>query len=171
MVFVSPDLPAGVSARETRPVGYAFALPRLVARLGGRKVRRARLSRWEAYGTGILVFGLSCAFAGRLVLPLVRPAFFQLLALLVLPFAMWVAWLLLYYVNSLIIAFFRKLGLYCALTNNPFQHVVIISLSTLLAALLVRDETGWMQLLGAFWMTLVALNLLSIVVLKILDEA
>jgi len=160
-----------MSDRETRLVGYAFALPRLAARLSGQKVRHARLSRWEAYGTGILVFGLSCVFAGWLVLPFVRPAFLQLLALLVLPFVMWIAWLLLYYVNSLIIALFRKVGLFCAVTNHAFQHVVIISLVTLLSALLVRDGAGWMQLLGAFWIILVALNLLSIVLLKTLDEA
>ena len=35
-----------------RPIGYAFALPRLVARLAGREVRRAEFSRGEAYGAG-----------------------------------------------------------------------------------------------------------------------
>jgi hypothetical protein len=160
-----------MSKRELRPPGYAFALPRLGARLAGRKVRRAPLSSWETYGTGIFVFALSAVFAGRLILPLVRPAFLQLLALLVLPFLIWVAWLLLFYVNSLVIALFRKLGLYSAATNNPFQHVVIVALSTLLAALLVRDASGWIRLLGTAWIALVGLNLLSIVILKILHEA
>jgi len=163
MVFVSPDFSAGMSEV------YAFALPRLAARLAGRKVRRARLSRWEADGTGILVFGLSCVFAGRAVPLLVRPGW-QLLTWLALPFVMWVAWLLLFYVDSLIVALFRKMGLCRTVTNHAFQHVVIISLISLLAALLVRDESGWMRLLGAFWIALVALNLLSLVALKILDE-
>ncbi len=160
-----------MNKRKPRPLGYAFALPQLGARLAGREVRRAPLSCWETYGTGIFIFALSAVFAGRLILPLVRPTFLQLLVILVLPFLIWVAWLLLFYVISLVIALFRKLGLYSATTNNRFQHVVIVALSTLLAALLVRDASGWIRLLGAAWIALVALNFLSIVILRILHEA
>ena len=46
---------------------------------------------------GILVFGISCVFVAHALLPIVRPAFAQLLVLLLLPFAIWVAFLLLYY--------------------------------------------------------------------------
>ena len=56
-----------------------------------------------------------------------------MLVLLLLPFAVWVAFLLLYYVNSLMAAVLRRLGLYSAMTNNPFQHFVIMSLTTLIA--------------------------------------
>ncbi len=77
------------------------------------------------------------------------------------------AFLLLYYVNSLMIALLRRLGLYSAMTNNPFQHFVIMSLTTLLALLLVRDESGWMRSLGIFWLGLLFLNLISILLLQI----
>jgi hypothetical protein len=171
MVFVSPDffeamkVGGGASGRE---IGYAFALPRLIARLGGRNSRRAELSRWEAYGVGILVFGISCVFAAHALLPIVRPKFVQLLALLLLPFAIWVVFLLLYYVNSLMAALLRRLGLYSAGTNIPFQHFVIMTLVTLLAARLLLNESVWMRSLGIFWLGLLGLNLLSIVLLKIL---
>jgi hypothetical protein len=155
---------------EGHELGYAFALPRLIARLGGRDARRAELSRWEAYGLGILVFGISCVFAAHAFLPFVRPVVLQYLILFLLPFAMWVAFLLLYYLNSLVIVLLRRLGLYSAVTNNPFQHFVVILLISLLAALLVRNETGWMRSLGAFWLGLICLNLLSIVILKLLHE-
>ena len=153
-----------------RELGYAFALPRLIARLGGRHVRRAEFSRWEAYGLGILVYGMSCVFVAHTFLRVVRPAFAQLLVLLLLPFAVWVAFLLLYYVNSLVIALLRQLGLYSALTNNLFQHFVIMSLTTLLALFLVWDESGWMRLLGIFWLGLLFLNLISILFLRFLHE-
>ena len=136
MVFVSPDFSEAMKdggSPSGREIGYAFALPRLIARLGGRRARRAELSRWEAYGMGILVFGISCVFVAHTLLPVVRPAFAQLLVLLLLPFAVWVAFLLLYYVNSLMTALLRRFGLYSAMTNNPFQHFVIMSLTTLLA--------------------------------------
>jgi hypothetical protein len=171
MVFVSPDffeaMKDGGSA-SGREIGYAFALPRLIARLGGRPARRAELSRWEAYGVGILVFGISCVFVAHALLPIVRPKFAWWLALLLLPFAIWVAFLLLYYVNSLLAALLRRLGLYSAGTNIPFQHFVIMTLVTLLAARLLLNESVWMRSLGIFWLGLLYLNLLSIVLLKIL---
>jgi hypothetical protein len=170
MVFVCLDLFRAMNDLPARTLGYAFALPRLVARLAGRKVRRAEFSGWEAYGLGIVVFGISCVFAAHALLPLVRPLLLQLLALFLLPFAMWVAWLLVYYVDALFIGLCRKLGLYSAVTNNPFQHAIIMSLITLLATQLAYKETGWMQSLGILWLGLLALNLFSIACLKILDE-
>ncbi|MGH8093666.1 MAG: hypothetical protein ACREIF_09365 [Chthoniobacterales bacterium] len=155
----------------TRQTGYVFALPRLVARLAGGEVRRAEFSAAEAYGLAVLVFGISCVFVGRTLLPLVRPLVSQALVLFLLPFAIWAAYLLLYYLNSLVIAFLRKLRLYPVKANRPFQHVVITSLTTLLALLLVRDETGWMRSLGIFWLGLLLLNILSIFLEKLFDEA
>lgn len=146
--------------------GYAFALPRLVARLAGRPVRRAELSRWEAYGTGILVFVIPCVFAARLFLPIVSHFVLQVLFLVLLPFAIWIAFLLVYFVNARIAALLRRLGLFSAPTNNPLQHFVIISLVTLLASCLLCDEAGLINSLGALWLGLLSLNLLSLLCLK-----
>lgn len=152
-------------------LGYAFALPRLVARLAGRRARRAELSRWEAYGLGILVFGISCVFAARFILPVVRPGLPQALVLVLLPFAIWIGYLLLYFVNARIVALLRTLGLYTAPTNKPFQHFVIMSGTTLLAARFLQDECAWLKSLGVFWLGLLALNLLSLFVLKFRHES
>ena len=151
-------------------IGYAFALPRLAARLAGRKVRRAEFSRWEAYGLGILVFGMSCVFGARLILPFVRPVALQGLVLFFLPFAIWLAFLILYYLNFLVIAVLRRLGLYSALTNNPFQHVVIMALTSGIALSFLGDECAWVKPLGVFWLGLVCLNLLSVFLLRILPK-
>jgi hypothetical protein len=153
-----------------RELGYAFALPRLIARLAGRRARRAELSRWEAYGLGILVFGISCVFAARIILPVVRLEVLQGLVLVLLPFAIWIAYLLLYFLNAQIVSLLRTLGLYTAPTNNPFQHIVIMSGTTLLAGLLLQDECAWLKSLGIFWLVLFALNLLSILALKLRHE-
>ncbi len=151
-------------------VGYAFALPRLVARLAGREARRAELSRWEAYGFGILVFGMSCIFAARLVLPFVRPGILQGLFLLLVPFAVWIAFLPLYFVNAQAAAVLRRVGLYAAPTNNPFQHFVIMSLTSGIALLFLRDHCDWIKSLGVFWFGLLFCNLLAIVILKFRHE-
>lgn len=155
---------------DRRERAYAFALPRLIVRLTGRTARRAELSRWEAYGTGILVFGVSCVFAARLLLPLVRLGPLQLLALLLLPFGMWVAFLILYFIIAQLAAVLRRLGLYAAVTNNPLQHAVIMSLTTLIALAFLRDECDWVKLLGAFWLALLILNLTSVLVEKLRHE-
>ena len=159
-----------MSDRGRSELGYAFALPRLVARLAGRSVRRAEFSGVEAYGLSILVFGISCVWVGRMFLALVRPFGLRLFLLFLLPFALWAGFLLLFYLVSLLIALSRRLGLYSAVTNNPFQHVVIMSLTTLLAFLLLDDECDWVRSLGIFWLGLLGLNLLAIVWLKLLKE-
>lgn len=159
-----------MSDRRRSERGYAFALPRVVARMAGHQVRRAELSAVEAYGVCILVFGISCVSAGRALLPLVRPVSLRLFCLVLLPVGIWAAFLLLYYLVSLLIGLCRRLGLYAAVTNNPFQHVVIISLTSLLALLLVRDECAWVKSLGIFWLCLLALNLLAVMGLKLLRQ-
>ncbi len=152
-------------------IGYAFALPRLAARLVGRKARRAEFSAWEAYGVGILVFGITVVAAARAILPLVRPVALQGLVLLFLPVAMWVAFLFLYYINALISAALRRLGLYSARTNNPFQHAVIMTMTTLLALHFLRDECVWVRSLGGLWLGLLSLNLLALLFEKVRHEA
>lgn len=159
-----------MKAAATRQLGYAFALSRLVARLAGCKARRAEFSSTEAYGLGILVFGISCVFVARAVLPIVRPWALYLVLLFVLPFAIWLAFLLLYYLNSLVIVLFRRLGLYSAATNNPFQHILIMSFTSLIALYFLREERGWVKSLGVLWLGLLSLNLLSIFLERFLDE-
>ncbi|MEO5719699.1 MAG: hypothetical protein ABIR29_14160 [Chthoniobacterales bacterium] len=160
-----------MNAAERGQLGYAFALPRLIAALLGRKPRRAEWSRGEAYGLGILVFGMSCLFVAQLILPLVRPNPLKALLLLCLPFALWIAFLFLYFVNAQVAALLRRLGLYTAPTNNPLQHFVIMALTTWIALLFLRVDYGWIRSLGVFWFGLLGCNLLALVLLKIRHES
>lgn len=148
-------------------VGYWFALPRLCARLAGRKVRRAEWSGWEAYGLGGLVFGIGCVFLARALCVVVRPGFGRVLCLLLTPLLVWIACLLVYFVNWLLAGLLRRLGLYHARTNNALQSFLIIALVSLLASLLLRDESGWLRSLGIFWLALVSLNLAAELLEKI----
>jgi hypothetical protein len=159
-----------MKAAATRPLGYAFALSRLVARATGRKTRRAEFSGAEAYGLGLLVFVISYVFVARELLMFVRPLAFYLALLFVLPFAIWIAFLLLYYLISLLAGLLRRLGSYSAVTNNPFQHVVIMSLISLIALQFVFEKPVWIKSLGIFWLGLLFLNFLSILTEKFLDE-
>jgi hypothetical protein len=156
---------------DPRPLGYAFALSRLIARSTGRRPGRAEFSAAEAYGLGLLVYAMTFVFVARALLSFVRPAAIYLIALVILPFAIWIASLLVYYINSLVIAWFRRRGWYSAVTNNPFQHVVIMSLISLIALHFVLEGPVWVISLGVFWLGLVSLNLLSTFVEKFLHEA
>lgn len=149
--------------------GYILALPRLFARLAGGSARRAEWSAWEVYGFGVFVFAMACLAAGHALFGFVRPGPGRWLGLLLLPLVVWIAFLLLYYVNSLLARLLRRLGLYSARTNNPLQHFIIISLMTLLAGWML-EEGGWLSSLGILWLALLALNLLALLFLKILDE-
>jgi len=153
-----------------RQEGYAFALSRLVARLGGRKVRRAEWSTLETYGVGLLVFGISCVCAGR-VLPLfVRATVLRVLLFGALPVLLWVTFLLLYYLVSLFIRLLRRFGLYSAPTNDPVQHLFFVWLTTVLSLLLVAKGSVWLQLLGGLWLGPLILNLISIPIERLLDQ-
>ena len=156
-----------MSNRGRSELGFAFALPRLMSRLTGRRARRAELSGVEVYGLGFLVFGISCVSLGRLCLSFLRPLAWRVFLLFLLPFALWAAFLLLYYVVSLLIALCRRLGWYTAVTNNSFQHVVFMSLTTLLAFQLLADESDWVKSLGFFWLGLLGLNLIATVWLNV----
>jgi hypothetical protein len=61
-----------------------------------------------------------------------------------------------------VIALLRRFGHYSALTNNPFQHVVIMALTSAIALHFLGDECDWVKSLGIFWLGLLFLNFLSI---------
>ncbi len=139
--------------------GYWFALPRLCARLAGQKVRRAEWSRWEAYGLGWLVFAIGCVFLGHALSRSLGRG----------PGGCFACCYAARDLGRLSAALFRELaarracsagsGFIPRRTNNPLQSFILIALITLLAALLVRDEIGWLHSLGIFWLALVGLNL------------
>jgi hypothetical protein len=80
-------------------------------------------------------------------------------------------YLLLYYLISLGVRLFRRLGLYSAPTNDPIQHSFFVLLTTFLSFSLLRSESVWLESLGGLWLVLLALNLLSIVVEKLFGRA
>ncbi len=140
--------------------GYWFALPRLLARMSGRKVRRAEWSPVEAYGLGWLVFLLPCVFLWR------ERGWFLVLT----PIAVWLGWLLLYFLVWLLANALRRLGLFHARTNNPLQSVFVLGVASLCAFYLLTDASLLPNSLGIFWFTLVALNVIAALLLRLTHE-
>ena len=164
MVFVCANVSAGEGMRPR--LGFAFPLSRLVARLCGRRVCRAKWSVVEAYGVCLLVFGINWVCAGWVVPLFVRGILFQLLVVLILPVVLWLIFLLLYYLISLLIRLLRRLGLYSAPTNEPGQHFFFVCLTTFLSLLLLQSENLWLQSLGGVWLALLGLNLVALALEK-----
>ncbi|HEY2713271.1 MAG TPA: hypothetical protein VGI60_12210 [Chthoniobacterales bacterium] len=157
-----------MSSADQLELGYGFALPRMLARLAGKRVRQAQFSALEAYAVCLLIFATHYIFLTRLlIIPLVRPGWSLVLGLSLLPIATWVYLLLLYYAISLVLRIFRKFGLFVSLPNNHFQSVIITALTTLVALLFLGADAFWLKSLGGFWLGLVLLNLLAIAAEKL----
>jgi len=149
--------------------GYVFALPRVIAKFFGSRPRRAEWSRAEAYGFGLVVYGMAMVFFARHLLMLVRSPFGRVALLLTLPFAVWIGSLLLYYLVSLVTALLRRLRLYSG-PNERFQHYIIMLGMSLIALHFLRDPVGWISGWGTLWFLLLGTNIFCIFFERLLDE-
>ena len=153
-----------------KEVGYSFALPRLLARIAGRKVRRAQWSASEAYSLGSLVFLLPCAWLWHEELAGARPLVRQILAVVLVPIFVWLGWLLVLAIVRCLAGALRRIGLYRAPTNLPLQSFFILTLVSLCALSFVREPNLVLRSLGVFWLGLVLLNFLAAISLRFLHE-
>ena len=151
-------------------VGYAFALPRLLARIAGRKVRRAQWSAAEAYGLGSLVFLLPCVWLWHEELAGSRSLVRQILALVLVPLLVWLGCLLVLAAVWFLAWGLRRLGLYRAHTNLALQSFFILTLVSLCALSSLREPNLALRSLGIFWFGLVLLNFLAAISLRFLHE-
>jgi hypothetical protein len=148
--------------------GYYFALPRLVRKFCGENARRAEGSWAEAHFVGVLVYLISYVFAARLVLLYLSP-WALASALFGLLFAIWIFWLIILYLNSLIVKLCRRWDLFTDLSGNRIQSVLIAILTSIFAAELMASGL-WLRWLGALWIGAVALNLAAAFLLAILYD-
>jgi hypothetical protein len=145
-----------------------FALPRFFEKLRGRGGARSENNWREAYVVGSAIYLISYLLAANLMLA--RLQFWQaLIALPVLLFGMWIFWLIVLYVNSLIAKLCRACGLCPELPRNRIQSVLIGILTTAFAAQLMTSAS-WLRWIGAFWMMAVALNLTAALLLALIYD-
>jgi len=143
---------------EPSPKFY-FALARLVAKCRGGNGARTEQNWIEANLVGLAVFGISFLFLARLLPGHVSgwPA----VALLVpLAFVAFLSWLLVLYVNSLLLRLVRAAGFMRNVTDSRAQCILVAALTTVLAFCLLRSDS-WMRIAGAVWIIGVVLNFLS----------
>ncbi len=146
---------SGVSPNEY--AGSYFALPRFIAKLRGRSSVRSEGNWLEAYLAGAAVYLISYLFAANLLVAKLG-SWQAVIVLPILLFAIWIFWLIVLYVNSLIVKACWICGLCTDLPRNRIQSVLMGILTTAFAAQLIAAGS-WMRWVGASWIIAVALNL------------
>jgi hypothetical protein len=92
------------------------------------------------------------------------------LLLVTLAFWVWIFWLLLLYINSVIIQVLHMSGLFRKIPIRRLQSVLWGILTTAMACVLLKSSP-LVRELGTIWLLAVAMNLASAVVLAFKDAA
>jgi hypothetical protein len=148
--------------------GNYFALPRLLRKLRGLSATRSEGNWIEAYAAGTVVFLISYLFVASLLWPKLHWWQIAIVLPLLIP-GVWIAWLILLYLHSLIVKFCWAVGLCTDLSRNRVQSVLMGIVTTVLAAQLVAAGS-WLRWVGAIWIAAVALNLAAALLLALFDE-
>jgi hypothetical protein len=147
--------------------GY-FSLFRLLARMRGGSSKRSEDNWIEAHGVGWMIYLVSFAFGAQLLWSKTVGWKF-IVDLIALAFAIWLAWLIILYLNLLLIRLLRLCGACREISNRVLQSVLIMALTTALALQLVRSDS-WLRVIGMGWLLVVAANFLSFLVLSLIDN-
>ncbi|MEY2528347.1 MAG: hypothetical protein QOJ05_437 [Verrucomicrobiota bacterium] len=152
---------------KPRPHFY-FSLLRLLAGLRGGNAGRAENNWGEACLTGIAVYLISYLFFAQFV-PDELKVWQQALLLVVLVFFICLFWLIVLYLNSLILGLLRLCGLLPAIPVRRAQSVLLgISASAMAWSLL--EGGSWPAEIGAIWLIAVAMNLAAAAILALRND-
>jgi hypothetical protein len=155
-----------VPPNESR--GHYFALLRFIRKLRGGNATRSEGNWLEAYVLGAIVYLISYLFAANLLLPKLN-AWQAAMVLPLLLFGLWISWLIVLYLNSLIAKGCEKVGLCADLPRRRVQSVLMGILTTMFAAQLLTAGP-WLRAIGALWIIAVALNLAAALLLALFHD-
>src|SRR5438270_9173062 len=129
---------------------FYFALPRLLAKMRGGDANRAERNAAEAWFGGLAIYAISylyfAAFVPDALSWWMRALFFIALAFLVMLF-----WLLMLYLNSLILKLLHGVGLFRSLPMRRGQSVLVAVAATAMAVALTQRDSIVSEL-GAIWL-------------------
>ena len=122
----------------------------------------------EMYFTGAAVFLISYLFAASSLVPGLRWWQAAIVLLLLFP-GVWIAWLILLYLQSLMVKLCWRCGLFTDLPRNRVQSVLMGIVTTVFAAQLLT-ASPWLRWIGSLWIVAVALNLAAALLLALFHE-
>ena len=149
---------------------FYFSLLRVIAMLRGGDARRAESNGFEAWLIGLTIYSIHYLFFATLFIPSNLKPWLTALLLVALAFWIWLFWLLLLYVNSVIIKALHAGGLFRAIPTRRAQSILWGISTTAVACALLKSSPAPREL-GAIWLVAVAMNLISAVVLAFSDAA
>ena len=145
-----------------RPQFY-FALPRLIATMRGADGRRAENNGTEAWVGSVAIYLINYLFFAQFI-----PADLKLwqtaLLLVALALLVWFFWLLVLYLNSLIIKLLLPVGLFRSIPIRRAQSILLGTWATAMAFDLL-DRGSWIGEVASIWLVAVAMNLAAAAVL------
>jgi hypothetical protein len=147
---------------------FYFALPRLLAKFRGGDASRAERNGVEAWAANLAIYLISFLYFSELI-PELSTWWLRGLILIPLAFLVWVFWLLVLYVNSLILKLLQSAGIFRSLSMRRGQGALIAAVATAMAcALIQRDAIG--SEIGAIWLIATAMNLLAAMILGLAND-
>ena len=149
---------------------FYFSLLRVIAMLRGGDARRAESNGFEAWLIGLTIYAIHYLFFSTLVIPSKLEPWLTALLLIALAFWIWLFWLLLLYINSVIIKALHMCGLFRTIPTRRAQSILWGILTTAMAYALLKSSPSLREL-GAIWLVAVVMNLASAVVLAFGDAA
>jgi hypothetical protein len=147
---------------------FYFSLFRVIALLRGGDPRRAESNGFEAWLVGLMIFSIHYLFFATLFVPSDLEPWLTALLLVTLAFWIWLFWLLLLYLNSLIIKLLRTCGIFHTLPIRRAQSILWGISTTAMACMLLKSSPALREL-GAIWLVAVAMNLVAALILTFSD--
>lgn len=147
---------------SSRPRFY-FALPRLIGTMRGADSRRAENNAAEATAGGLAVYLINYLFFAQFV-PAALPLWQTALWLGGMVFLTWFYWLLILYLNSLIIKILRPLGVFRSIPTRRAQSILLCTWTTAMAFDLL-ERGSWIGEVASIWLVAVAMNLTAAAIL------
>ena len=148
--------------------GNYFALLRFFRKLRGRDAARSEGNWLEAYVLGAVVYLISYLFAANLLLPKLN-WWQNAIVLPLLLFGIWIGWLIVLYLNSLIAKGCESIGLCTDVPRRRVQSVLMGILTTVFAAQLLTAGPC-LRVIGALWILAVVLNLAAALMLALFPD-
>lgn len=153
------------SGRVMSEPEFYFALPRLMAKLRGKSAGRGERNAFEAHVVGAVIFLISYLSSAQFINPR-APAWHIGVLLIILLFVTWVFWLLVLYIDALVLKFLRAIGFFRSTPDAHVQSVLIGILTTTFACELSR-RGSWSSIVGIIWLFAVVVNLTAALILAL----
>jgi hypothetical protein len=153
-----------------KPPRFYFSLLRFIAMLRGGDTRRAESNEMEARLVGFLIYLIHYLFFAMQFVSFRLASWVNALLLIALAFWVWLFWLLLLYINSVLIKFLRLGGIFRAIPTRRAQSILWGITTTVMACVLLKNDS-WIRELSAIWLVTVALNLIAAAVLTFRNAA